>query len=191
MTQLLDDRTWDRLDSSAGRMSARERRLVTRLVLAVVVVVVAAAGVGWSGLLWPRLGTSADGQSSWDTATRTFTVTVVVMNRGSRTEHLVAAGRGGPGLRLTRVAGLPVDIPRQTGVGVELHYRITDCAAVPTASWPVPVTVRRPWGAVTTHVTPPGGVGESAPDGYSFSGSTDPYAVSWQRYYADKVCGTR
>jgi hypothetical protein len=133
--------------------------------------------VAWrAGLIWPRF--EPPSAQSWsaesDARAREITLHLPLMNRGALTETVRAVGRSGPGLALQATTETyPVTFPPNSGAEVTLRYRVTDCDAVPTRDWPIPVEVSRPWGGVTVHLSGP-----------SFDPSTP-----WQRKLADEACG--
>jgi hypothetical protein len=70
---------------------------------------------------------------------------------------------------------------------VRVVYRITDCSAIPSGHWPVPVRVKRAWGVQTVYIALPE-ITLNAPSFYAYTGSHDPYAVEWQRGISAKLC---
>jgi hypothetical protein len=182
----VSDEVWPRLDPYAGQLARRGRH---RLKIAAVIftVVAVAVNAAWhGGLFVPRLAANTNGVGTGPYEMR-IPVTIH-NNNGWAAVRVLGAGRGGPGLELVEVAGFaPQTLPPGGELGFELRYRVTDCAAVPEQPWPVPVVVGRPWGAQTIHLHLPPLTGDDAPTEYSYSGR-DPYAVEWQRYFAEKAC---
>lgn len=156
---MVSDETWQQLDPLAGALSRRQRRRVYAVLGGLLLVGVLGYGVLLSGLLVPRVAFSEGGGFSSDGKAHTFTVALQLNNDGRAIEH-VTIGRSGRGLQLTGVDGLTDGaLPPGASVGVVLRYRVTDCAGsgarVQPGDWPVPVTVRRPWGATTVHLAVP------------------------------------
>ena len=103
--------------------------------------------------------------------------------------RVLGIGRDGPGLVLESVDGaLPLTLGHNEGVGVMLHYRVTDCAAVPTGSWPVPVRVERPWGTYTVYIDMPTQPAGDIIDNPAIIPDGDRQAVPWQRNLAAQAC---
>ena len=183
---LLTDETWAQLDPDAGRLSAADRRRLLVLVSLVVGFLVAVVA-GWrSGVVWPQVEAQLSGYGTNSDA-RTFRMYLQVENRGMADLHVSSVGRSGEGLRLLGVAQVPTDLAPSTGVDVILRYQVTDCAAFQRGEWPVPVTVDRPWGSLTTYDEAPTMQAANAPATYSYQGD-DPYAVPWQVYLARRAC---
>ena len=191
MIRMVSDEVWAQLDPHAGRLTRRATvRLWVTIVLAIMLV---AAGVlVWrSGLLAPRL--------EWPRSAGYFTEanhgpqpvflhSVTVVNEGWTPVTVLSAGRDGPGLTLTEVRdAFPVTLGAGDEVEFVVVYRVTDCSAVPTQRWPVPVRVRGWYGERTVYVGLPTRPGPGAPEQYQFTGQ-DPYAVEWQRALADMAC---
>lgn len=204
MSVLLTDEVWAQLDPSVGRLS---RRAVVRLWTAgaVVAAVLAAAGlVWWSGAVvarldWPRqLGGYAYSAARGGPVSHEVTI----VNHGRFAVEIVGIGRDGPGLRLLAVSrafadaaagGTPaLELPSTLDAGAVLTftvvYAVTDCAAVTGQAWPLPIRVRRPWGAQTVYVSLPTQVSMAAPQGSRTFSGPDPFAVQWQRNLADRAC---
>jgi hypothetical protein len=180
---MVSDTVWAGLDRDAGRLG---RRATARLWLAIAIaVVLLTAGllVDRSGLIAPRLAQDdrAGGLLAEVTA-RAFHVRFTVRNDGQVPVRLVGFGRDGAGLTLTRTAvlgaTLPVTLHRGEQVQFDLWYAVTDCAAVPTGAWPLPVRVARFFGTQTVSVPladepSPGGAPATAP---------------WQQAWAEQAC---
>ncbi|NUR82834.1 MAG: hypothetical protein HOY71_01970 [Nonomuraea sp.] len=120
-------------------------------VLSAVVVVV----VAWqTGLVVPRLSLGADTGSGGTYATRdlppVYEPRLELVNDGLLPETVEAVGQSVPGMRLLEVAVASPELEPGGSTDVTLRYLVTDCAAVPAGSLPVPVRVRRWWGDVTT-----------------------------------------
>lgn len=149
MAKYVSDVVWQQLDPQAGRLSRRTAaRLWAASALAVLLVVAAIAG--WSsGLLVPHLRLT--GASSAEVPLGgPVTTGVEIRNAGVRPVTILGAGQSGPGLELLGNGNtLPMTVgPGQTFT-LKLVYRITDCEAVPTGSWELPVRVQRFWGEQT------------------------------------------
>lgn len=176
---LLSDQTWEELRPGAGALSRRTTvRLWSGVALAVVAAV-AAALVWWSGLVAPHLTADGTGYSA-DTATQRVTLTVDVVNHGWHAEEVVAAGRSGPGLTLERVSGVPQRLLSGASGTITLDYQVTDCAAVPSGAWPVPVRAHRWWGSSSAALR----VADQPVVSSSSSAS-----VPWQVALARTACG--
>jgi hypothetical protein len=186
MATLLTDEVWQTLDRDAGRMS--RRTFGTLLASAAIVGVLAAAGfVGWrSGLLWPNV-VRPETHASWgiDVQTHTFDITFPVRNDGLVPVDITGVGRSGTGLTLTRSAINESHLGAGDTTEIALSYQVTDCAAVQSGSWPVPLHVSR---GRTAYVQAPE-MTLNAPGSYSYSGGRDPYAVEWQVKLAGIACG--
>jgi hypothetical protein len=150
--ELLTDDVWCGLDPNAGRLSRRQTGWL--LLAGALAAVLAAAGlVVWrSGVTLPRLDQAPD--TSYSASAGEFMLHLPIRNNGWTPVTVTGAGRGGPGLRLTEVAGLPVTLAAHQSTIVYLSYRVTDCAAVPDGAWPVPVRTTRPWGTQTVYLQP-------------------------------------
>lgn len=180
MGRMISDGVWRRLDPYPGALApGTVRRL--RVAVAVAVLAAVALGAAWhTGVVVPRFTASANEIRTSDTG---FEIPVTITNRNAWAEVSIdSVGRSGPGLELTRVANPP---PRSLAPGesvtVTLVFRVTDCAVVPVAPWPVPVRVARSWGIQTVHVDLPTWPSDDPSD-------TDPEPVQWQRYFADRAC---
>jgi hypothetical protein len=88
-------------------------------------------------------------------------------------------------------AQLPTTLRPGEEMAAVLIYRVTDCAAVPAGEWPVPATVKRPWGTATGYVLPPTQTLPNAPQGMRQYNGSDQYAMQWQRAAADESCYPR
>ncbi len=188
-SELLPDEIWQALDPDAGRLTRRDRlRLWAVGVLSLLTSGVVTAG--WqSGFVVPHVvrGTADNGWSA-DIATHRVTQQIDIRNEGWATVRVVAIGRSGTGIALRAIdAELPMDVPPATGVVVTLTYDVTDCAAVPRGSWPIPVHVHRPWGVRTSWLMPDSGI---PPQDATRRGLVDPVAseLPWQRLLSATAC---
>jgi hypothetical protein len=131
---------------------------------------------------------------------------LIVENNGWYALTIVGADRDRPGMRVTQVTigdihlegntwrtggrpltpGAPYRLEPGASVSIQVHYDITDCRAVPPTPEPIPLRVIGPLGARTVDVpVPPLNVSDG---GWQVSDPSDPDAVQWQRYLADRVC---
>jgi hypothetical protein len=165
---------------------------------------------GWEG----RYDLGDDDTSVVGAAPRTDRVYEIfsIANDGTRPFDVVGVGHtgpAGPGAQITAtlmgfahetdnvvsVGGRPVDhdhpfpVPPGEYVPIEIHYRITDCAAVDAGPRPVALRVARPWGLQTVEVLAPPLIARDG--GYSVADRGDPRAVESVRYLADHLCGRR
>ena len=174
---LVSDEVWRQLDPGAGRLP---RRTVLRLrwTISTTLALALLVGLGWrSGVVLPRLGWPNDGEG-WSIEGNRVEYSMHIANRGWTSVEVLDVGRSGPGFVLDSVrAQLPTTLRPGESMEAVLIYRVTDCAAVPAGEWPVPVTVKRPWGTATGYVLPP-------PE-------TSPKAPQWQRALADVSCAPR
>lgn len=191
-TAYLSDPVWASLDPGAG-LSKQNRRRWLAGTAGLGLLAIAAAALYWSGLPVPRLSSRQRYGYSTDGAARTFSYRVVLHNDGWAAVAVRDVGQDGPGLRLVSVGGGDRDSVRATigpggEVELELVYEVTDCHAVRSDRWAIPVQVERPWGWQTVRVQQPLVTGTNAPAGLrSFSGE-DPYGQSWQQMLADLAC---
>lgn len=166
------DDVWAELDPASGGISPCT---VRRFFVAAAVVAVLAVGGTWAwdaGLLIPRLADPDDygmvSPTEWGTrraGTPGFYYDIDLVNHGDREVKLVGAGRSGPGLKLTAVQletaqgwsgtektnpppslGFPHVLAPGASTGLRLYYAVTDCAAVSSGEWPVPVRAEQWWG---------------------------------------------
>jgi hypothetical protein len=163
MTRPVPDEVWQRLNPRAGVLS---RRSVMRnwIAFAVAVVLLTAGTLVWrSGVIAPRL-VWPNGMDHWALDRSGLAqVPVVVSNAGWSPVTVLDLGRSAPGLELLRVVGgdvdfpaaspLPVTLPPNTGIGVVLIYRVSDCETPPRGDWPVTARVQRPWGVMNVEVS--------------------------------------
>jgi hypothetical protein len=194
----VSNEVWRQLDPAAGRLS---RPVVWRLRVGLIIMctVTAVASLMWySGVLVPQLRWSEEGGFMWASGPDLVSQAVHVRNDGWVPVSVIGAGRSGPGLRLVAVQDGPPDalmvrqnpLPHELRPGESLTfvvvYRITDCSAITTQPWPVPVRLRRPWGAQTVYVHVPAQVGVRTSAYVS-----GPYLpmVEWQRAISDELCG--
>ncbi|WP_144119289.1 hypothetical protein [Catellatospora sichuanensis] len=122
----------DEVIADATPSSGRVRPMV---LLVTALILVSAWGVWRLGA--PDLvqnGSTGDSYG-WDPPSITFSL----HNDGFTDVTVVEVGRSGPGFELQRVDGVPVLLLPGESVRVTLVWRVTDCARVPTGSWPVPV----------------------------------------------------
>lgn len=182
---LLTDGVWSALDPTAGRLTAGAARRWWATIAVAVVVTMVIVGFWWSGLLLPRLRAAESG-SDTDTQARTFTYVLHLHNDGLTPIVVSRVGRDGPGLKLRSVATTPMTISSGGTVDVALSYEVTDCAAVPTARWPIPVQVKRPWGHQSVDVQQPLLTSPYAPAGPDED--QDPSGRPWQEMLAGMAC---
>jgi hypothetical protein len=164
----ISDVVWHQLDPRAGALSNRTIRrnwwVGTGLAVASVALVVA----WYLGLVVPRLEWT-DGMGAEIHDYGRMRVTVTVTNAGMVPATVVGAGRSDPGLQFLRADGaFPTTLGPGDSMTVELHYQLTDCAAVPEVSPPVAVEVDRWWGGQTVDL-------QTIYD-------------SWQRSLVDHIC---
>jgi hypothetical protein len=158
------------------------------VVVSIPVLALATGVAWWAGAATPRL--APGGSFAYGGEPGTFFYGVSVRNAGHVPVTIIGAGRDGAGLELTSVEGpFPVTLRHDEELFVTLRYRVTDCAAVTSEPWPVPVTVERLWGAQTVHLAlPPHFQSE-------WQGPEQPPLpvvrtgpVQWQRSQADLAC---
>ncbi|MEU3454781.1 hypothetical protein ABZ671_14420 [Micromonospora sp. NPDC006766] len=201
---MIVDEVWHRLNPDAGRMTRRAARRLAVSLLAVAALAGAGLVLWHIGIVVPRL--NADGRTGGfgyeiSPAERSFAYQVNIRNDGKVTLVVQAVGAEGPGLELTErtiLTGAPPVLPRGTlpitlhpgqEIGVRLGYRVTDCAAVSTEDWPIPVRVKGPLGVRTVGVMPETlRVPDEEPDETMWSGDRDPYGRSWQDALARQAC---
>lgn len=193
----VSNEVWRQLDPAAGRLS---RSTVWRLRVGIVVVGVlltVALLVWYSGVLIPQVRWSEEGGFMWATGPDFVSQAVHVHNDGWVPLTIVGAGRSTPGLQLIAVSDGPPDVtqvrtnplpyvlrPGQSLTFVVV-YRITDCSVITKDPWPVPVRVRRPWGAQTVYIPVP-----PQPGTRRYVHASGPYLpmVEWQRVISDQLC---
>jgi hypothetical protein len=185
----VNDEVWQRLDAEAGRLT---RRTVLRLrwSLGGAFVLAVLAGLLWqSGLTVPRLGWASNTGYGFSTGDHHVEYDLKISNDGLTPVEVIGLGRSGPGFELRAVrAQLPTTLRPGDILEATLIYDITDCAAVPSDAWPVPVTVSRIWGTATGFVLPPTVTAPTAPTGMRQYQGRDPYALEWQRGLAEYAC---
>jgi hypothetical protein len=178
----VSDEVWRRLDPGAGRMS---RLAVVRLWLvigAAVAVLIGGTAVWRTGIVVPRLVWADTMQMSYDTVEREARIEVDLINGGRFPVTVVSVGRSDPGLQfLGTVSGpdpgepmtrpFPVTLQAQTGTVLWLVFRVSDCAALAAAAWPVTAVVERPWGSMTVDLVRDG-----------------PWLEPWQQQIAHFAC---
>lgn len=151
---VLSDETWAALDPRSGSLTRTEVRRLRLGLLTMVALLAAALLLWWSGVVAPHLAEGSERGFSADMAEHHFSLQQTLTNRGWHTEQVIGVGRSGPGLELVRVSGLPLRLAPGDSATVDLFYRVTDCAAVPTGDWPIPVRVHRVWGSMTADLQP-------------------------------------
>lgn len=192
-TAYLCDPVWASLDPGAG-LSTQNRRRWLAGSAGLGLLAILAAALYWSGLPVPRLSSRGPNGYSSDGAARTFSYRVALHNDGWAAVAVRNVGQDGPGLQLVSVGGGDRDSVRATigpggEVELELVYQVTDCRAVRSDRWPVPVQVDRPWGWQTVRVQQPLLTSPNTAGFRSFSGE-DPYGQSWQKMLAELACET-
>lgn len=166
------------------------RRIALQLWLgAMITVLILAAGLAWwAGAVTPRFGPGGGSEYGVDRGTIFYGISL--RNTGYLPVTIIEAGRSGAGLELTAVDGdFPITLQRGEETWIKLHYRVTDCAAVTSDAWPVPLIVERLWDAQTVNIAlPPQRQSE-------WQGSDLPPLrvardgpVEWQRRQADMAC---
>jgi hypothetical protein len=189
MGQWVADDIWRKLDPGAGRLSrATARRLLLGSLIGVLVL--ALLGAVWrSGLVvaqieFPRYG----GGYGWEVGPgQPVAQTLAARNSGLTAVTLLGAGRDMPGMRLTAVEPtFPVLIPPGGEVQLTVRYQVTDCAAVPTDEWPVPVQVQMWWGEQTAYLHVPS---QYVPQPEGIAAPVGGIEVQWQAYLAGVSCG--
>ncbi len=152
------------------------------------VLLVATGALWWLGGVTPRFELGGDSDYGADRGTIYYGFSV--RNTGNVPMTIISAGRRGDGLELTSVEGtLPITLRHGEQTRLTLRYRIVDCAAVTSDPWPIPVTVKRPWGPQTVHLA------LSPQDNAQWQGPDLPPLlvvrtgpVEWQRSQADLAC---
>ncbi|NUP46599.1 MAG: hypothetical protein HOW97_04705 [Catenulispora sp.] len=194
MTEWVSDDVWRRLDPRAGALNRTQRRRLTWSAAAGAVVIAAAVLLDLSGLIHPRItmpADRADGGAAYKD-TQIIARQIVVHNDGWTTVHVTGIGQDGPGLRLlgpadpggpnknSEIAGAqpPFDLHPDQTVTMVVIYKITDCAAVSSSPFAVPVRVDSLWGTQTVSIALP-----PVYRGRSFT------SIEWQRDMANDVCG--
>lgn len=185
----ISDEVWNQLDPDAGRLSPRDRRRGRAVLASATVVTVAVASLWWIGALRPRMSVNEGHYVAHSSAEdATFSLTVQLANDARLTERIRSVGRSGPGLQLISVEA-PAELAGWTSQELTLHYRVTDCAAVPKGAWPIPVRVENPWqiwGTSTVWVARSLEMPNNAPDAKDFSD------VAWQQEMSRTACkGTK
>ena len=189
MTQFVSDEVWTQLDPNVGRLP---RRTTWRLAIgaALALLVLAAASAVWrSGLVTNRLVWD-DMASHSASATHTFIEhSVEIRNTGWVPITILGAAESGPGLRLDRIDGsFPMTVEPDATVSFVVRFTVTDCAAIPTGAWPMPVRVDRWWGEQTVLIDIPPMPDQDAPAFQTYIGE-DPNAIPWQRQLTKVACG--
>jgi hypothetical protein len=187
MADLLTDEVWRSLDPHRGRLPRRQTRQLLLAAALAGLLAVAGLAIWRSGLVMPGLDQTAD-NTSWSAGGGRFVLHLPVRNEGWTTLTVTGVGRGGPGLQLTDVVGVPATVAPHRMTTVYLFYRVTDCAAVQRGAWPVPVRIQRPWGTLTLAVQP-ALITVDVPQGLSsFVDGRDPYGQQWQSALARFSC---
>jgi hypothetical protein len=203
-TQWVSDEVWAELDPTAGTLSRTQRRRALAAASAAVAVLIAGFAVDRSGVVRAHIDYSADSANAGAASLnpRFFIRQVAVQNTGWTTVRVTGVGQDGPGLRLVRPGGpegLPKDLELQdsTPVPFDLHpgqiatvevaYQVTDCAAVPSDSFPVALRIDRLWGTQTIDISLPLTPAPGTADGLV----PDTAMVGWQKASADRACYPR
>ena len=188
MGRWVADDVWRQLNPSAGRLSRATARRLLLGSLAAAIVLAMLGGVWRSGLVVAQVEYDLFAGYGWEVGPgQPVAQTVVAHNSGVAAVTLVGAGRDMPGMRLTSVAPtFPVVIPAGSSLELTVRYQVTDCAAVPTDEWPVPVQVRMWWGEQTAYLDVPG---QYVPPTGETMGSLVMAEVPWQAYLAGVSCG--
>ena len=156
---------------------------------AAIAVLILAAGLAWrAGAVAPRFAPGSGSEYGVERGTLFYGISL--RNTGYVPVTIVDAGRNGAGLELTAVDGdFPITLRHGEEARIKLHYRVTDCAAVTSDAWPVPVIIERPWGTQTADVAlPPQRQSEwQGPDLPPLRVVRDG-PVEWQRSQADAAC---
>ncbi|WP_067144269.1 hypothetical protein [Microtetraspora malaysiensis] len=135
-------------------------RVRSTILLVIVALVSAAAAVSWySGMVRARLQAvmlEGSGGSS-DSDTRVTTIRFGIRNEAWTPVTIAGAGRSSSFMRLLRVKGTrtPITLGPGDTADFEFVYKVTNCSAISTQEWPIPVRVERPWGMQTVYVEPP------------------------------------
>lgn len=198
-TQRVSDEVWAQLDPKAGALTSKDARRIAVVTALVAVVGIATAALWTSGAVRANLAWSnkqGDGGEVNPTA-HTFSTDVVIRNGGWTAVRVTGIGGDTAGLHFTGNSqphistdlGRTVPFTLQSGQTaiVAVDYTVTDCQAVTSAPFDVPVRVDRFWGTET--------VGIRIPQGTEFTDTTGvpstPRIVEWQRSMADQTCRTR
>ena len=177
---MLTDVVWRQLDPYAGRLSRRTVRRIRWGVAALLLLTAIGELVWYAGVLVPRVSWRSPGYGFGSSPPHH---SVIVHNDGLRPIRVLGVGRSGPGFRLDRVDGpLPSTVEPGEYLELVLIYAVTDCAAVPTGPWPVPVVVERPWGVQTVYVQPP------LLPATTHEGTSHWPDLEWQHWLADTAC---
>ncbi len=135
-----------------------KRRWWVGVALAVIGMLAAAPILSASGQVTGQLAAvkveGSTGDSDGDT--RTVSIRFGVKNEGLVPVTIVGAGRSSSFMRLLDIEDMPIPMtlgPGQTAA-VRLVYKVIDCDGVPAEEWPIPLSVKRPWGTQTVYVDP-------------------------------------
>ncbi|MEY9862806.1 hypothetical protein ABH935_008454 [Catenulispora sp. GAS73] len=203
-TRWVSDEVWAELDPTAGTLSRAQRRRALAAALAAVALLIAGYTIDRSGVVRAHIDYYGDSGNIGATTPnpKFFTRQVAVRNTGWTTVHVTGVGQDGPGLRLVRPGGpegfpkdlelvgstpAPFDLHPGQIVTVEVAYQVTDCAAVPSGSFPVTLRVDRPWGTQTIDIAMPLTPAPGTTNG--LVPATD--MVGWQKEMADNACNPR
>jgi hypothetical protein len=206
MTRLVSDQVWQQLDPAGGRVRRRTVLRFWGIGVPTIVVLFAAAAAWAAGSVVPWLHETDSGLATSvaldDANGRTGprpaeqTMNLHIQNDGEQAVRIVGVGGDHAGIRMLRATaeGRPIT-PRSPyvldpahTVEITMFLQFTDCAAVSTRPWPIPVRVARPWGTQTVHVLHLPIRATSDHGGWSLAYRGDPRAVEWQRWIADDVC---
>lgn len=181
------DEVWATLDPRAG-LTARNARRWIAMAAVISVLAILAGLLWWSGLVRPRLSTRQSFGWDADMAARRFTYQLALHNDGLFSVDVPTVGRNGPGLTLLAVAGVPATIPPGGEVQIALSYQVTDCGALPSGPWPVPVTARQAVGSGRFYLHQPLITSPDAAAGPRFFSGDDPLGRPWQQALGHLVC---
>jgi hypothetical protein len=197
----VSDAVWEQLDPRAGALSRTQWKTIVAGCAATVLLGAAAYSLDRSRVVDAQIRRTDAG---WSGATSVNPKIIVrqftVKNTGWTTARIVGFGKDGPGLKLlgpgdvggpTKYSDIPSPrLPFDLGPGqstpLVIYYAITDCGAVPSDSFPIPIRVDRPWGTQTIdiHLQP-----SYVTQGEGFQ--IDPPEIGWQKAMADSACGVR
>jgi hypothetical protein len=86
-------------------------------------------------------------------ATRVGSYAFTMVNDGSTAILIEGMGRSGPGLELMRVQPSRAELAPAASIDVILRFHVSDCAAVSTNPWPLPVRIRAAGKVSTQYLT--------------------------------------
>jgi hypothetical protein len=179
----ISDQVWDQLDPHAARLSGRDRHRVWAAVAVTTTNAVVVTTLWWIGAITPRMSATGGYLGTAPGPEPTFAFTLSLRNDTDVTANLRSVGRSGPGLRLIDVKA-PSELAARTSALITLHYRVTDCSAVPTTSWPIPVRLDRLWGQDTAWVA--GSL--LLPDAEADTDDPSLWNIPWQQEMAQMAC---